>query len=33
MPKPCKPNGLREGSGEFWEEFLAEDDEKTERSI
>jgi hypothetical protein len=28
MPKPCKPNGRREESGEFWEEFLAEDDEK-----
>ena len=28
MPKPCKPIGRREESGEFWEEFLAEDDEK-----
>jgi hypothetical protein len=33
MARPCKQNGQREESGESWEEFLAEDDEETERAL
>ena len=33
MPRRCKQSGQREELGESWEEFLAEDDEETERAL
>ena len=33
MPRPCRQSGPRGGSAESWEEFLAEDDEETERTL